>query len=44
MTPAELDGAPRHFKHADARWKELPGMEYTLAGCRGGLHGLHVVR
>lgn len=27
---AELDGAPAAFKHADARWKELPGMQYTL--------------
>ncbi len=25
-----LAGAPKAFKHADARWKELKGQEYTL--------------
>jgi pyruvate-ferredoxin/flavodoxin oxidoreductase len=28
--PALLDGAPETFKSTDARWKEFPGMKYSL--------------
>ena len=29
--PAYLEGAPESFHSVDARWKEFPGMQYTLA-------------
>ena len=30
VEPEKLEGAPKSFKHTKARWRELPGYEYTL--------------
>ena len=30
VEPGQLDGAPEGFKHAAARWRELPDKQYTL--------------